>query len=100
MSYYRADPGLFGHEQAIVGWTTPEEYEDRRQPKDRNDYDPLADDIAPYCSGPGGLYQPDPDNYDRTPGDLLVKIEECPDCIGLIRNHHNHRIIRIIKEKE
>lgn len=88
-SYYRADPGLFGMNQAIIGWTSPTKGQgDYRQPPEPPDE---IEEVAPNCSGPGGLYQPDPNNYDRTPGDLLIKIEDCPDCIGLIRNHTKYR---------
>ena len=36
--------------------------------------------IAPYCHGPGHLIGTDEQGFD-------VRIEDCPECIGRVRNH-------------
>lgn len=45
-----------------------------------DDYEPPA----PYCTGPGHLYEYDDEGW-------LVQLEPCPVCHPLVRNHWAHR---------
>ena len=44
--------------------------------------------IAPYCCGPGHLYEHDADGWP-------VLLEPCPVCEPYVRNHWGHRYVGV-----